>query len=151
MTQTDSPPATVADARPVPQPSETTRFYWDNAAQGRLTMQRCRSCRQMQFPPDVCCIHCQSESFDIETLSGLGTVYSFTWLDRPLHVGFVDSLPYVVALVELNEQAGLRIIANILGAQPGGISCGMRVQVTFEERRDITLPQFKLAAAQATS
>ncbi|HZQ56978.1 MAG TPA: Zn-ribbon domain-containing OB-fold protein [Acidimicrobiales bacterium] len=133
------------DRRPRPEPDATTAFYWEAASHGKLTLQRCRSCRWLQFPPDVCCVHCQAEAFDHAELSGRGTVFTFAVVDRALHEGFVDALPYIVALVELEEQAGLRVLANIIDAEPRDVSCGMAVEATFEVRGDVVLPQFRPA------
>ncbi|OHV48475.1 hypothetical protein BCD48_15595 [Pseudofrankia sp. BMG5.36] len=137
--------STADDRRPVPQPDEITRFYWDGAAAGRLLMQKCLSCGKLQFPPDVCCLSCQSEHFGHAEVSGRGSIYSYAVVERPLHAGFVDALPYVIALVELDEQSGLRLVANLLDATPGTrLSCGQPVEVVYEKREGITLPQFRL-------
>jgi uncharacterized OB-fold protein len=134
-----------ADPRPVPAPDDVTRFYWQAAADHRLVLQRCRSCQKMQYPPEVCCLHCQREEFDAVESIGRGVIYSYSVVDRPLHAGFVDALPYVVVLVELDDQPGLRIVANLIDVPAGTpLSCGLPVEVTFEERGSVTLPQFRL-------
>jgi uncharacterized OB-fold protein len=134
-----------ADSRPVPAPDDVSRFYWEAAADHRLVLQRCRACRKMQYPPEICCVHCQGEEFEAAETTGRGVIYSYSVVDRPLHAGFVDALPYVVALVELDDQPGLRILTNLVdvpAATP--LSCGLPVAVTFEERGSVTLPQFRL-------
>ena len=147
MSHVNTGPA--VDRRPQPDPDDTTRFYWEAAADRRLVLQRCRSCDKFQFPPDVCCVHCQSEEFEHVALSGRGSIYSYATVDRPLHAGFVDALPYVVALVELVEQPGLRVLTNIVGTAPGTeLHCGMPVEVDFEVRGPVTLPQFRLSGAR---
>jgi uncharacterized OB-fold protein len=134
------------DRRPRPAPDATTAFYWEAASRGRLVLQRCRSCGKLQFPPDVCCVHCQAEDFDHAEVSGRGTIFSFAVVDRPLHAGFVDALPYVVALVELDDQPGLRVLTNIVDVPAGvGLECGMHVEVAFEDRGGVVLPQFRPA------
>ena len=95
------------DRRPLPAPDELTRFYWAAAAEHRLVLQRCRSCSKLQYPPEICCVHCQAEEFEAAEVSGRGVIYSYSVVDRPLHAGFVDALPYVVVLVELADQPGL--------------------------------------------
>ena len=138
------------DQRPRPAPDATTAFYWEAASRGKLVLQRCRACGKLQFPPDVCCVHCQAEEFDHAETSGRGSIFSFAIVDRPLHAGFVDALPYVVALVELDDQPGLRILTNIIDVPAGaGLVCGMPVEVTFEERGGTVLPQFRPAAARS--
>jgi uncharacterized OB-fold protein len=132
------------DRRPRPEPDATTAFYWEGAAAGKLMLQRCRSCGKHQFPPDISCVHCQADTFDHVEMSGRGRVFSFAVVDRPLHAGFVEAVPYVVALVELDEQEGLRVLANIIEVPPATeLTCGTVVEVVFEERGDVVLPQFR--------
>ena len=134
-----------ADARPVPAPDDVSRFYWEAAANHRLVLQRCRSCHKMQYPPEICCVHCYAEEFDAAEITGRGVIYSYSVVDRPLHAGFVDALPYVVALVELDDQPGLRILTNLVDVPAETpLSCGLPVEVVFEERGSVTLPQFRL-------
>jgi uncharacterized protein len=137
------PPVAEGDLRPTPQPDDTTRFYWDAAADGRLVLQRCTSCDRLQFPPDVVCTYCQSEHLDHAELSGRGILYSFAVMDRPFHPGFVSCVPYVVGLIELAEQPDLRILTNVVEADPRSLSVGMAMEVRFEHRGDVTLPQFR--------
>lgn len=131
------------DRRPRPVPTRANAFYWDAAAAGRLLLQRCGRCRRFQYPPDVACVHCQSEHLVPTGVSGKGTVYSYAVVNRPFHVGFSGLLPYVVGLVELDEQPGLRMLTNIVGVAPDRVSVGMAVEVGFEHRDGITLPQFR--------
>jgi hypothetical protein len=139
----NSPAAADGDLRPAPQPDDTTKFFWDAAANGRLVLQRCASCHRLQYPPDVVCTYCQSDQLDHAELSGRGTLYSFAVVDRAFHPGFVSCLPYVVALIELAEQADLKILTNVVEADPESLSVGMPMEVRFESRGDVTLPQFR--------
>jgi uncharacterized OB-fold protein len=133
------------DRRPLPAPDDLTRFHWDAAAEHRLLLRRCRSCSTLQYPPELCCLHCQAEEFELAEATGRGVIYSYAVVDRPLHAGFVDSLPYVVALVELDDQPGLRMLTNLVDMPPATpLSCGMPVEVVFEDRGAVTLPQFRL-------
>jgi uncharacterized protein len=140
--------SSVIDGRPLPQPDDVSRFFWDAATEHRLMLQRCGACGKLQYPPEVCCIHCQSEDFEIVEAAGRGVLYSYTVVGRPLHAGFVDALPYVVALLELDDQPGLRMIANLVDVPEGTkLECGMPVEVTFEDRGGVTLPQFRLSGS----
>lgn len=138
----------TADARPVPLPDEISGFYWDGASEGRLLVQRCGTCAQLQFPPDVACIHCQSTLVAPEELSGRGRVWSYTLVERLFHAGFADAVPYVVALIELEEQEGLRILTNLVDVDAAEVRVGMPVEVTFEERGEVVLPQFRPAGGR---
>ncbi|MGD9793862.1 MAG: Zn-ribbon domain-containing OB-fold protein [Acidimicrobiia bacterium] len=135
----------AADLRPQPSPNDTNRFYWDAAREHRLVLQKCRSCGLFQYPPDVACVHCQSQDAVPTQVSGRGTVYSYATVDRLFHVGFTDHLPYVVVLVELEEQPGLLMLTNLIDAGPDGAQVGMAVEVAFDDRGDVTIPQFRPA------
>jgi uncharacterized OB-fold protein len=108
----------------------------------RLVIQRCPGCGYFQHPPDVVCTECQSEVLEQVEVSGHGQLYSYAVAERAFHPGFVSHLPYVVALVELEEQPGLRLFANIVDADTDHLEVGMPLEVVFEKRGDISLPQF---------
>jgi hypothetical protein len=75
-------------------------------------------------------------------VSGRGTVHTYTVVHRAFHPWFVERVPYVVALVDLDE--GPRLMTNIV-AEPETVAIGTRVDVTFERHGDITLPLFKIS------
>jgi uncharacterized OB-fold protein len=134
---------TSGDPRPRPAPDDTSTPFWDGAREGRLVIQRCAACERYQYPPDVACIHCQSTELEPTEVSGRGVLWSFAVVERAFHAGFVEAVPYVVALVELDEQPGLRLLTNVVDASPDELDVGMAVRVTFEERGDVALPQFR--------
>jgi uncharacterized OB-fold protein len=73
-------------------------------------------------------------------VSGHGSVYSFTINCQQ----WVPDLPrYVVALVELDEQPGLRLFTNIIGCDPDDVAIGDRVTVDFVAAGEIWLPLFR--------
>jgi hypothetical protein len=49
----------------------------------------------------------------------------------------------VIAIVELDEQSGLRLTTNIVNCDIGGVVIGMRVRVLFERCADVWLPLFQ--------
>jgi uncharacterized OB-fold protein len=126
-----------------PAPDEVSRFHWDAAAAGRLEVQRCGECGRHQYPPTIGCVACGSGDLPAAEVSGRGTVYSFTVSHRAYEPGFVDDVPYVVALVTLEEDEHTRMLTNIVGAEPADIEIGMPVEVTFEPLGDFALPQFR--------
>ena len=44
----------MTDPWPLPEPNDTTRFYWGAAAKGCLSIQRCGPCQKLQYLPEVC-------------------------------------------------------------------------------------------------
>mgnify|MGYP001050386604 CR=1 FL=1 len=69
-------------------------------------------------------------------------VHSFTVIRRAPHASFASRVPYVVALIELDE--GVRMMANILGKDALMTKIGDPVEVAFEERSgNCKVPQFR--------
>jgi uncharacterized OB-fold protein len=68
-----------------------------------------------------------------------------TILTADLDPRFAEIAPLVVVAVELDEQPGLMVVGNVLGADPGSVRIGARCAVEFEWLDDtICLPQFRL-------
>jgi uncharacterized OB-fold protein len=131
--------------KPVPIPDRFSAFYWEGAARGELLIQRCDSCERFQFPPSVVCEQCQSRELTPTKVSGRGSLYARTVLHQAFHPAFVGSTPYTVALVELDDAPGVRVLTNIVNADPGQLRAGDPLEVTFEARGDVALPQFRPA------
>lgn len=130
-----------AFARPVPMPTGETRGYWEGCRQGELRLQRCAECSQIQFPPRRFCSGCLSERLEWFRASGRGTIWSYSVVRYPISPAFSSEVPYVVALVRLEE--GPSMMAGVRGCPPERVTIGMPVQVAFEPRsEEIHLPYF---------
>ncbi|WP_326540870.1 Zn-ribbon domain-containing OB-fold protein [Pseudorhodoferax sp.] len=128
--------------RPAPVPTEATQAFWDATAQGVLLVQRCSACRRTQSIPRPFCRHCGAESPSWERSAGLGSIYTFTVNHRAANAHMADQLPYVVAVVQLDE--GARLMANIVGTPPEAVRIGDRVRVRFLPLSEtLSLPQFE--------
>ncbi|MDA1074406.1 MAG: Zn-ribbon domain-containing OB-fold protein [Proteobacteria bacterium] len=129
-------------ARLIPPSSELTQPYWRAARADELAVQFCQHCDQHSFPPRAHCPQCGSAELEWRTVSGRGSVYTFTIAYRPPHPVFSEHCPMVIAVIELEE--GPRMISNIVGCDPATVEIGMAVQVAFEEIEDskVTLPVF---------
>lgn len=133
-----------SSARPMPPIDATTRPYWEAATRGELLLKRCADCGRTHFYPRTICPHCLSDRVDWVRASGQGTIYSFTVVHRAPDPSLADRVPYVVALVELEE--GPRMMSNVVDCDPGAVSVGAAVEVRFEERApDLSLPVFVLS------
>jgi len=81
--------------------------------------------------------------YDWAPLSGRGEVYSYTVSHRPFHPAWQEHAPYVVATIELEE--GVRMVSDLIGADPGSIEIGQGVEITFEALDDFGLiPRFRV-------
>ena len=127
--------------RILPEPDETTRFYWEAAALHELQILRCRRCRTFIHYPRPICPQCDGKDLAPERVSGRGTIYSYTIAHREVPG---RPVPFALVLVELEEQKGLRVLANLLNCALDQIRIGMPVEVTFEDvGGGMTLPQFR--------
>jgi uncharacterized OB-fold protein len=128
--------------KPLPQPTAQSRPFWDACASGELRLQRCNACGAWWFPPAERCPECLGTRWTWAKASGRGRVYSFVVYHRAYHPAFASELPYVVALVELEE--GPRLISNLIGCAVGCASCEMAVEVVFEQVAEgVNLPKFR--------
>jgi uncharacterized protein len=65
-------------------------------------------------------------------VSGRGTVFTYTVNYQPFNPEV--PVPYVIAIVELEEQADLRIASNIVDCEPDSVYVGLPVEVRFERQ-----------------
>jgi uncharacterized OB-fold protein len=135
-------------AKLVPQPNALTRPYWEAAARGAFVIQRCADCRHWIHFPEQRCPACGSAKLGYEPVSGRGTVETFTVVHRSFAPGFEAEGPYVVAWIALAEQRGLRTMGNVAGCAPEEVVIGLPVEVFFEPRGELKLPNFRLRRGQ---
>lgn len=115
---------------PTPNPHTTTENqpFWDAAADGRLVLPQCRSCGEVIWYPRTFCPSCASRDVEWNEISGTGTVYSFTVVERG-QGRWRDHSPYVLAYVELAE--GPRVLTNIYG-DAEAVAIGSAVTARFD-------------------
>jgi uncharacterized OB-fold protein len=78
-----------------------------------------------------------------EAISGRGTLYSYTVVMQAGHPYFVDKIPYVIGVIEIDEEPGVRLPAGIDGAEDE-LRCGIAVEVVFKDVTDtLVLPFFR--------
>lgn len=135
----DSPEMTPA--KPVPVPDSVSLPYWQAAKQRRLVVQQCSRCGLFQYPPDIACRYCQSEELQFTDVGGRGVVYSFATYVRSFMAGF--DAPYVLALIDLEDHPEVRIMTNLVDTPLESIEIGLPVEVTFEDRGEWVVPQFR--------
>ncbi|MBF6134222.1 bifunctional MaoC family dehydratase/OB-fold nucleic acid binding domain-containing protein [Nocardia otitidiscaviarum] len=122
-----------------PTVSMDTEFFWAGTKLGELRIQR-RPDGTLQHPPVPALWKDKSEQTDYVVASGRGTVFSFVVHHAPKVPG--RALPYVVALVELEE--GVRMLGELRGIDPAEVEVGLPVEVGFEALDDDnTVPYWK--------
>ncbi|HEY3917236.1 MAG TPA: Zn-ribbon domain-containing OB-fold protein [Stellaceae bacterium] len=136
-------------ARPViPVANPDTKPFWDGCARGELLLQRCATCGAYRHPPSPICPRCLSERHEWVPSSGRGTVYTFTVVREMRARGWEQMVPYILAVVELEE--GPRLLTDLVDVAPEAVTIGMPVAATFAELDGTTrLPLFRPREARA--
>lgn len=128
--------------KPIPPIDPWTEPYWTALREGNLLLQFCPSCQEHIFYPRQSCPYCLSEHLTWVKATGRGKVYAFTVVENNAPSPFLDEMPFVIAIVILEE--GVRLMTNIVDCDPATIYSEMPVTVTFEKLNDdITLPKFR--------
>jgi uncharacterized OB-fold protein len=134
-------PPTVRPPRPLPAINEMNRYFWQSGAAGRLEILRCADCGEWIHPFAGACPRCAGANLAPEPVSGRGTVVSFTINVQPWSPDVPT--PYVIALVELEEQTNIRLVTNLPTCPIEDVRNGMPVEVYFEPHGDIYIPLFR--------
>ncbi|MBM3674495.1 MAG: Zn-ribbon domain-containing OB-fold protein [Actinobacteria bacterium] len=136
----DAPPFRI-----LPRLTDLNRAFWTGGAEGELRFLRCNGCGYYNHPPTPICPICHGKDLAPHTVSGKATLHTYTVNHQPWMPG--PELPYVVAIVKLPEQEGLRLTTNLVGAELDEIEIGMPLRVVFERHDDgddaIYLPLFE--------
>lgn len=128
----------MSDGRPLPEADPETAPFWEAIGSGRFQIQRCQACGRHVFYPRLVCPHCGGGPLEWVPASGRASVHSYTVVHRA-PPAFAGDVPYVVALVDLEE--GPRMMTRLLGIEPGDVEIGMPVRVAIEG--DPPLPYFR--------
>jgi len=110
---------------------EATAEFWAGAAASELRVPRCDACARLHWYPTERCRHCKGESFAWETMSGRGTLFSWVVVTHPFLPQFADLVPFVPALVALEEDPSVRIPTRMVDCDPADLTFEMPVTVAF--------------------
>jgi uncharacterized OB-fold protein len=129
--------------RPIPAADGVSSTYWEAGSRRELLIQRCPACGHLQHYPRAMCTEC-GEDPEWLPASGRGTVHTFTIIRQNYARPFRDELPYVVAIIELEE--GPKMMSSVTGIAADDVRIGMPVEVYFEPAADkIGVPFFRPA------
>ena len=127
--------------KPIPQPESDK--YWEGANKGKLLLQKFGD--HIQFYPRA--VSTKDGSRDVEWIeaSGKATLYTFTIVHQAPHPSFVDDVPYIAAIVTLEE--GINMPTRIIGIdpEPENLTLGMDLKLDFIDADGQKLPVFKPA------
>lgn len=124
---------------PLPSVDPVTEPYWSAASRGEFLLPRCKGCDRFHHHPRRWCPHCWSSDLEWARPSGRGVLLTFSIVHQAPSPAF--AVPYVLAVVKLEE--GPQLMCNILEIDPDAMRCDLPVEVVFERRGDVALPQFR--------
>ncbi len=129
--------------RVLPRVTPLNEHFWRGGADGELRFLRCQDDGTYVHPPAPICPECLGKNVSPEAVSGRATVLTYTlnhqqWVPAPDH-------PYCIAIVELEEQPGLRLMTNVVNCPAEDVRIGMAVKVLFEAYEDVFIPVFEPA------
>ena len=127
---------------------QENQAFFAYCGQHELRLQQCQACNMKRFPPTTACPFCAAAESTWEPVSGKGTVYSYGEVHHAIQPAFREHVPYMLLLVELDEQRdepkafdGLRVQGNLAGpdgtladeAVVRSVGIGTRVKVVFKD------------------
>lgn len=129
--------------RILPAVTPENEHFWCGGKRGELRFLRCDACSTFVHPPAPICPSCLGRELTPEAVSGRATIATYTINHHPWIPGFDP--PYVVAIVEIEEQPSLRLMTNIVDCEPDEVAIDMRVEVVFEDAGEdnVFLPLFR--------
>jgi len=125
-----------ATPRPAPRVTPETKAYWQALHDGRLMLSECESCGNLSHPPQGVCAFCWRGTVKPKFASGGGTLNSYSVIRQTADPSFKDSVPYVLAYVDLDE--GVSLVSNVINCDIDKVSVGMKLQAVFEQLSDDT-------------
>ncbi len=128
-------------SRNMPVPNPETKAFWDACREQRLLIQSCSDCGHRQFYPRLICSECSSRDVDWVEACGSATIKSFTIMRMAISPAYESDIPYVIALVSLDE--GPTMMTNVVNCDLEALAIGMDLQVQFRRYSDeISVPVF---------
>jgi uncharacterized OB-fold protein len=119
----------------IPRISPEAEEYFAGTVREELRVRHCRACGRHHHYPRLACPHCGSDDLEWITASGRGTLHSFTVVRQNGIPPFHEQVPFVVGLVDLDED-GARFVAQLPDVAPEDARIGMRVRAVFRPASD---------------
>jgi uncharacterized protein len=118
----------------LPTPDPSTEAYWQAASEGTLLIKRCDACGRHHFYPRPFCPWCWSGQVTWTAASGRATLYTYSVVRANGLAPFADRVPYVAAIVELEE--GPRMMTNVVDCDESDLRIGMALTLAWRPLDD---------------
>jgi uncharacterized protein len=133
------------DLLPTVIPDADDQAWWEACKRRELTVPVCRQCGASHFPMSPICPQCFAPGMVLEPVSGRGHIFSWTVQYNAPLPALAALGPYNIAIIELDDGRGTRMVSNIVNAKAEELAIGLAVEVVWEEHAgDMVLPRFRL-------
>ncbi|HVA10500.1 MAG TPA: OB-fold domain-containing protein [Acidimicrobiales bacterium] len=133
---------------PAISPSPDAVPFWEAARRHELHLPFCGACQRYFFYPRTLCPNCGSRDVHWRPASGRGRIYTFCIQYHNSVPGLHTAVPFVTAIVQLEEGPRLMSFLIEVDPDPEAISCDMTVQVAFLDLvNGQSLPVFRPTAS----
>ena len=133
--------------RIIPALDDVNTPFWTGGSNGELLISHCDRCDRWVHPPAAECTVCGAPLVP-RAVRGTGTLFAFTVNWHQYHADVPP--PYVIAIVELDEQPDLRLPTNIVRCDFEKLQCGLPVRVVFERHDHVFVPLFEPLSTEDT-
>jgi uncharacterized protein len=103
----------------------STGGFFEQVRDGALTAIRCGNCGALAVPPKELCPECGARRWEPVSLSGEGTIASYTII-RVAPRGHADEAPYAIAAVRLRE--GVSLLGRVVDVPLDALAIGLPVR-----------------------
>jgi uncharacterized OB-fold protein len=132
--------------RPLPTITADNETFWQSTKAHAMKLQRCNVCERFWYYPGPVCPHCMAQDWTWTEVSGKGTIYSYSLLERAKGNPFEGDVPIAIILVTLEE--GPVMMSNLIDYEPGDLAVDSAVTIDYEDVDDnVTLAVFRPARA----
>jgi uncharacterized OB-fold protein len=117
---------------PGPEPTLDDAPFWSHCQAGRLHFQRCAACGLYRHPPAPACRGCGAAESEWVPAPDEAELFSFTVVHYAAIGGIAGDLPYNVAIVRYPSLGDVRLVSNVIDAEPGQLRIGMPLELVWE-------------------
>jgi uncharacterized OB-fold protein len=132
--------------RPIPEPDELSKPFWDAANEKRLVVHFCTACNTWQHPPREKCRDCGSDQLEWREPSGKGHISTCMVVDDGRIGRMQPEQPFNLAVITLDEDPRVNFYSNLPGVPVREAPHGAPVEVFFDSLvgSDQLVPEWRL-------
>jgi uncharacterized OB-fold protein len=129
-----------AAARPLPELTGLVGEFHELLATGTLHLQHCDACDRWWYPAKLLCPGGADHDLQWRPARGTGSLFSWTVTHQALHPAFAADVPYVTALVAMDD--GPRLVGRLHGVEIDDVHTDDRVQLQVDVVDGVSIVAF---------